>query len=152
MVGERNNISAKHISKWGIVGTSAHKRKTPCISVLSLAAHLTCSMSKLVSTLLLNTAIFPQCLAPKCHEFLCISRMVCPAKYCSATGKDFCKTSETLVHLEQLKEKSPFQREEPDGREEDHSWGPHVLSMSLDDQTDCLHHRLAAADKCTDPD
>ena len=67
-------------------------------------------------------------------------------------GKDFCKTSETPVHSEQLKKKSPFQREGPDGREEDHSCGQHVLSMSLDGQTDRLHNRLAAADKYTNPD
>jgi len=45
-------------------------------------------------------------------------------------GKDFCKKSETPVHPEQLKKKSPFQREEPDGREEDHSCEQDVLSMS----------------------
>lgn len=73
---------------------------------------------------------------------------VCPAKYCSATGKDFCKTSETPVHPEQLKKKSPFQREEPDGREENHSCGQH---MSSDDQADRLHNHLVAADKCINP-
>lgn len=78
--------------------------------------------------------------------------MVCPAKYCSAMGKDFCKMSEIPLHPEQLKKKSLSQREEPDGREEDHSYGKHVLSMSLHDQTDRLHNRLAAAEKYTNPD
>lgn len=78
--------------------------------------------------------------------------VVCPAKYCSAMGEDSCKISETPVHPEQLKKKSPFQREEPDGREEDHSCGQHVLSMSSDGQTDRLRNHLAAADKYTNPD
>lgn len=56
------------------------------------------------------------------------------------------------MHLEHLKKKSLFQREEPDGREEDHGYGQHVLSMSLDDQTDRLHNHLAAADKYKNPD
>lgn len=78
--------------------------------------------------------------------------MVCPAKYCSAMGKDFCKALDTPEHPEQLKKKSPFQREEPDGREEDHSCGQCVLSTSSDDQADRLRNRLAAADEYTNPD
>lgn len=73
--------------------------------------------------------------------------VACPEEYCSATSKDFFKALETPVHSEQLKEKSIFQMEEPDGREEGHSCGQHMPSMSLDDQTDGLHNHWAAAGK-----
>lgn len=140
----------------GYIGTSTHKRKTSCISALPSTAHFTCSMSKAcVSTASKYSYFFPVLSMPSIPNAMLFSEsaaMVCLAKYCSATGKDFCKTLETPVHLEQLKKKSPFQREEPDGREEDHSCGQHVLSMSLDDRTDWLHNHLAAADKYTIPD
>lgn len=67
------------------------------------------------------------------------------AKHCSAIGKDFCQMSGTPVCPERLKRSFPFQREEPDGREEDSSCGRRVLSVFLDDQPDWLHNRLAAA-------
>lgn len=56
------------------------------------------------------------------------------------------------MYPEQLKKDFPFQREEPDGREEDSSCGQRMLSMFLDNQPDSLHNRSAAADEYWNPD
>lgn len=135
----------------GYIGTSTHKRKVHGISALPSAAHFPCSMSKAcVSTALKYSYFFSAfstqmpCISLNQQQWFAQQSIAVPPAKISARP--------TPVHPEQLKKKSPFQRDEPDGREEDHSCGQHGLSMSSDDQTDRLHHRLAAAAKNTNPD